>query len=453
MPDIQINLPAQGPPGTPGVPGAPGTPGDVGPRGVAVAVRWTHALLDLANGPLIGEMMIDLTNGRLLFERHDRTGADMTNWLVEMGNANNPLRGYLTVVEILDDSRWMLFSVVGTTVNGLTIGYAANQYAVPVNLVAGTVTVLDDNVEAAASFSKSGEKGLDGAGGDMFGAHNLSEVVSKPAAFDTIKQPATRSYPGVINFLPNYLSGLTLSNDAADLAHDIQIAPGLASDAANVVNINLASALIKRLDATWAAGTGAGGLDIGAWAANTWYHVWLMRHFDTGAVDVCFSLSNTAPTTLPTAGAIIPAAYNSQVRRLGAIKTDGNKDLLRFRQYGDHFMMQNSSGEYTGTVPYAGTLITCYGVPPLVVPPIGIFLLVNQCYPQETVVMGLSDPNMPYTINRCDTYQGNTTDGIIYGQSQVLTRVDSSGRVRASCQTGDRYGQVYSQGWIDNRGR
>lgn len=450
MPDIQINLPAQGPPGIPGIPGTPGSPGDVGPRGVAVAVRFTHSLLDPANGPLIGEVMIDLTNGRLLFERHDRTGADMTDWLVQMGSANNPIRGYLTVVEILDDSRWMLFSVVGTTINGPALGYGADQYAVPVNLIAGTVTVLDDSVEAAIGFSKSGDKGLDGAGGNMFGANNLSELTNKPTAFNTIKQPATPAYQGVTNFLPNYLTGLTLSNDAGDLAHDIQIASGLATDAANTVNINLASAIVKRLDANWVVGTGVGGLDVGASAANTWYHVWLMRRSDNGLVDVCFSLSNAAPTMLPTAGAVIPAAY-SQIRRLGAIKTDSSNNIKLFRQYDDHFMMHESSNEYTGTVAYGGNLITCAGVPPLLVPPIGIFLLVNQCNDSETCVMGLSDPNMPHTNNRVDTYQGNLAGGVVYGQSQVLTRVDSSARVRASCQTGDRYGQVYSNGWIDRR--
>ncbi|KKK68104.1 hypothetical protein LCGC14_2947400, partial [marine sediment metagenome] len=127
------------------------------------------------------------------------------------------------------------------------------------------------------------------------------------------------------------IDGLILSNNVADAAKDLDIAVGAAQDDGNAVNIVLAAALTKQLDAAWAVGTNAGALDGtesvgGTPDASTWYHIWLNRRSDTGVVDVLASESATAPT--------MPTNYD-QKRLIGAVLFDATPDIIAFTQYVD----------------------------------------------------------------------------------------------------------------------
>ena len=74
-----------------------------------------------------------------------------------------------------------------------------------------------------------------------------------------------------------YSSGLTISRDT-DTDHDINVTAGQARDTiANIADMVLATEITKRVDAAWAVGDDNGGIDTGAIAANTWYHVYLSR--------------------------------------------------------------------------------------------------------------------------------------------------------------------------------
>src|SRR4029077_17826592 len=64
-------------------------------------------------------------------------------------------------------------------------------------------------------------------------------------------------------FPRGYIVGLKISNNSADAVNDIDIAEGGCRDDSNSANI-LLSAMTKRLDAAWAAGTNQGGRDTGA---------------------------------------------------------------------------------------------------------------------------------------------------------------------------------------------
>lgn len=95
-----------------------------------------------------------------------------------------------------------------------------------------------------------------------------------------------------------HIGGLTYSNSAGDATNDIDIAAGEAVDSTNAKLMKLASTLTKQLDAAWAVGTNAGGLDTGS-IGNSDYYIWLIMRSDTGVVDALYSLSSTAPT-MPT---------------------------------------------------------------------------------------------------------------------------------------------------------
>lgn len=123
-----------------------------------------------------------------------------------------------------------------------------------------------------------------------------------------------------------YIAGLTYANGdgvgGGDATNDITIAAGAGRDSTNAKNIVLASAITKQLDAAWAVGTAAGGLDTGA-IGNSDYYIWLIMRSDTGVVDALFSLSSTAPT--------MPTSYDYK-RIIGWFKRVG-ATIVAFHTY------------------------------------------------------------------------------------------------------------------------
>lgn len=110
-------------------------------------------------------------------------------------------------------------------------------------------------------------------------------------------------------------------SSAADTDHDITISAGACSDATGVFSLRLSAALTKQIDAAWAVGTNAGGLDTGVVGNNTWYYIWLIRRSDTGVVDALFSTSSSSPT--------MPTNYD-QKRLVALARTDGSANILAF---------------------------------------------------------------------------------------------------------------------------
>jgi len=115
-----------------------------------------------------------------------------------------------------------------------------------------------------------------------------------------------------------HISGLVLSHDT-DTEHDINVTAGKARDATDVADMVLASEITKQVDAAWAVGNDAGGMDTGAVPASATVHVWLIKRSDTGVVDALFSISATAPT--------IPANYDYK-RLIGSYRTDASNNIL-----------------------------------------------------------------------------------------------------------------------------
>jgi hypothetical protein len=132
----------------------------------------------------------------------------------------------------------------------------------------------------------------------------------------------------------NYIAGLITSN-GTDADHDIDIAIGEARDTTDTDNLVLAASITKQLDAAWAVGDAAGGLDTGSIASDTLYALWLIRRSDTEVVDALFSASFTAPT--------MPANYD-QKRLIGAVKTDSSANIIPYLQSGDYFTYVGKAG-------------------------------------------------------------------------------------------------------------
>lgn len=202
-----------------------------------------------------------------------------------------------------------------------------------------TEAQLAGKADAAALASKA----------DAATAVTLSD--SQTLTNKTLTSPVINAPVGA--FLRGFLHGMTLSNNVADPANDIDIAIGSASsDGLTPALMTLASALTKRLDAGWAVGTGNGGLDTGS-VANTTYHVWLIERSDTGVVDVIFSTSATSP--------MLPANYDRK-RRIGSIVRSGGT-IRPFTQRGDEFLWLTPVSDINVNVPGVGTAIRTLSVP------------------------------------------------------------------------------------------
>jgi hypothetical protein len=238
-----------------------------------------------------------------------------------------------------------------------------------------------------------------------------------------------------------HLDGLTLSNDAGDTAHDINVTAGSARDGANAANMVLASEITKQIDAAWSVGDDAGGLDTGTVAATTWYHVWLIKRSDTGVVDVLFSLSATAPT--------MPTDYDGK-RRLGAVKTDGSSNILAFTQVGHEFWWTDPPLDFNAAVG------TSASTPTLSVP-LGVRCKVRlnsmhdlaggsqQVYLSPTWV---NDEATSLTVAPLSTFMSGTD-----GATQTHITSDTSSQIRARASGTITALRLVTTMWEDPRGR
>jgi hypothetical protein len=116
-----------------------------------------------------------------------------------------------------------------------------------------------------------------------------------------------------------HIEGLLFSNNGSDATNDIDIAVGLAASThatpASRRLLTLASAVTKRLDASWVTGTNQGGLSSSLSISNTDYFIHLIQV--AGVVDVGFDTSRTAANLIADHGA---TAY----RRIGWIRRASN---------------------------------------------------------------------------------------------------------------------------------
>ena len=101
--------------------------------------------------------------------------------------------------------------------------------------------------------------------------------------------------------------GCAVSNNSTDPTNDLDIAPGRFRSDDDLDDLELTAVLTKRGDATWAVGSGNGGLDEGTLTDST-YHEWLIKRPDTGVVDALLSRnpdrSGTFTVTIATPGVI-----------------------------------------------------------------------------------------------------------------------------------------------------
>jgi len=159
--------------------------------------------------------------------------------------------------------------------------------------------------------------------------------------------PATTTTQGIA-----YLSNpITISNNATDANNDIDFSAGnfAFNDGSKQAVI---SAMTKRLDALWTAGTNQGGLDTGSKANSTWYYCYAIHNPTSGVSDAIFSANATTPT--------LPSGYTKQSKTLFAIKTSSGGNILGGTWLSDRSfyfnvnILEEQNGVTTGNLVLAG---------------------------------------------------------------------------------------------------
>lgn len=252
------------------------------------------------------------------------------------------------------------------------------------------------------------------------------------------------------------IAGLKLSTAGASAT--VTIAAGAATDKTNAAVMALAAPLAKTM-AAWVVGTNQGGLDTGAIANNTWYHVHLIKRVDTGVVDVLLSLDPAAPT--------MPAPYTLN-RRIGSVLTDGAAHWVLFVQDGDYFSwaappVDINAFQLATATANLHTLAVPLGV--RVQARIAVALMAGNGYGAGLVY--ISDPSTTdvavsagpagngastaplYTTGSQNSAGGNSP----VAHMDVFTSTASKIRSRSENGNGGDYLHILTKGWIDRRGR
>ena len=170
-----------------------------------------------------------------------------------------------------------------------------------------------------------------GSGQDASVYYDGSDLIIDPSVLGSgrvlVGATGTKTLVAYLPYPADYIYGLRMSPYSFDEDGSIAIQSGGARDSTNVDNLDTNGA-VKQVGVAWEVGDTSGGLDAGSLQSNTLYAVWLIKRPDTGVVDHLVSASFTAPT--------MPANYTLK-RLIGAFKTDGDTDIVPFRQSGDQF--------------------------------------------------------------------------------------------------------------------
>jgi hypothetical protein len=272
------------------------------------------------------------------------------------------------------------------------------------------------------------------AGGTMTGDLTLK---GNP---DADLKAATKQYvDSTVGAPRSYLAGLTLST--AGSSATFSVAAGVAVSSTNDSLMTLASALSKTTGA-WAAGASGGALDTGTIANSTWYHVYLIKRTDSGAVDVLVSTDASNPT--------MPTGY-TQKRRIGSMLTDGSAKWTAFSQVGDVFYwsaavldlnavsLNTTHAQYTISVP-PGISVEAFGELTYVGGGSGDVLLTSPLQPVVTSITGSSRSSM-----RC---AGTVAAS---GITRFMTDTAAHMNIVVDFNCSPLYWTT--EGWVDRRGR
>ncbi|MGO8096815.1 hypothetical protein [Rhizobium leguminosarum] len=176
------------------------------------------------------------------------------------------------------------------------------------------------------TIDPNGAETIDGAATLVLKDGYSVNIICSGAALFTNKLFARIQSKADSSAVGDFVVGLILSNNGGNPNTHIDFAAGSARSGASFVSS--AASFTKRVTGTFAAGTGAGGLDTGAVAANATYFAYALRKDADLSFDVVFSTS-------PTIGGITTTLLTGYtiVKCIGVVLTDGSSNIRPFVLY------------------------------------------------------------------------------------------------------------------------
>ena len=266
-------------------------------------------------------------------------------------------------------------------------------------------------------------------------------TVPTAAAGTNTTQAASTAFAMAIP-TPGYLFGLTLSNDGSTPNTVLDISAGSGADSTNAVKITL-GAFTKSTGGVWAAGSAGNGMGTGLTIANsTSYHVFAI--INAGAADVYFDTSATAANK---------PAGTTYFRRIGSFLTDGSAHILPCSWLGDEVLLLTPINSVSGLSVGTSPQLVSTGVPTGV--QLQALMAASMTSDSNQIAVLFNSPDQTaVSVGTGGNYLiSPAANNYAAGQFRIRTNTSGQIRVVSTATTQSCVVNVFTQGWVDRRGR
>ena len=159
------------------------------------------------------------------------------------------------------------FTAKSTQLTGAAVTFTSCVAAPAAGYLARVENTQANTWTDGATFEMQGDRNFTAEAGDICWVYAKTTTTFR-VFIEKASGLATHSLSAGV------ISGMTVSNNVTDATNDINIAAGYCRDSTDVVWINKSSAVVKQLDAGWAAGTNQGMRNSAAAITDTTYHIY-----------------------------------------------------------------------------------------------------------------------------------------------------------------------------------
>lgn len=196
---------------------------------------------------------------------------------------------------------------------------------------------------------------------------NTDIVMIEDESGDTFKIEAYKLGFGITS----RIEGFIVSNNQVDIVHDLNISAGFCYDSTGTAIINQSESLVKRLDATFSAGTNNGMLQSGqTHSANKSYKLYVISD-DAGTTIDYIATEYNIPLSLPTGYTIFRYIFSFRT-----VVSTGEIQL--FRHIGNETFIFNDFIDYEDNRSSGTTTITSTKIPLGLTQPMVLYFLAHD---------------------------------------------------------------------------
>ena len=244
-----------------------------------------------------------------------------------------------------------------------------------------------------------------------------------------------------------FLRKRIICSNGTDASHDIDTTAGnfKFADGTGAANIG---AFTKRIDATWAAGTGNGGMnDAESVGNNTTYHYFAISNAAGTIVDFGFDTSITAANLVADTAVIAALGAGAKYERQCSVITDGSANIIGFFQVGTRFVLKDRVLLTDNSPGTAGKLVAM--TTPLGIEVLGNFMATAYSSSAHYLIVTAEEETNSAATSTNLTVAVNT--GVEpRGTPHFETKTNTSSQIRYRCSAATVTSfRIWTLGWED----